>query len=363
MKFATEQEMSKPTNRFTARQVSIPSLVRMKPAALDRIGIYLARYGCDAVVLLHSEGLPAAILDRLSAGLEGQHVAIRGSVAISDASREKADQIDLTGFQPVQAILGLGGGKALDVAKFISNKSQLPFFAIPTSLSNDGFCSPQSSLTVNGRRQSIDTTLPAGVVVDLDVCLQAPKRLWLSGVGDLVSKITAVRDWKRAFHHDGTYVDDFAALLSDSSVYQFIAKPEFDHEGTKRLATALMLNGISMAICGSSRPASGSEHLISHALDQLCVPPHLHGFQVGMATYLISQLYAAETETIDWLFETTGFWPALGECEIRRDQLRDAIRMAPTIKDDFHTILSEDGQIERLLVILENDRRLRSLLC
>ena len=93
-----------------------------------------------------------------------------------------------------------------------------------------------------------------------------------------------------AFHATGTPVDDFAALLSDASVFQFLARPKRDLEGMTLLGTALLLNGISMSICGSSRPASGSEHLISHALDSVSKRPRLHGLQVGVATYLMSLL-------------------------------------------------------------------------
>jgi glycerol-1-phosphate dehydrogenase [NAD(P)+] len=146
-------------------------------------------------------------------------------------------------------------------------------YAVPTSLSNDGFCSPQSSLTLRGARRSLPVALPFAVVVDTEVCRGAPSVLWWSGVGDLVAKVTAVRDWKLAYHAVGEPVDDFAALLSDATVAQFLARPKRDLEGLRLLATALMLNGISMAVSGSSRPASGSEHLISHALDALASGP------------------------------------------------------------------------------------------
>ena len=86
--------------------------------------------------------------------------------------------------QKVKAIVGLGGGKALDVAKYVAFLVRLPYYAVPTSLSNDGFSSPQSSLTIVGRRRSLAAALPFGVVVDLDVCRDAPRPLWLSGVGD-----------------------------------------------------------------------------------------------------------------------------------------------------------------------------------
>src|SRR5262249_7589032 len=197
-----------------------------------------------------------------------------------------------------RAIGGVGGGKALDVAKYVGFLSRLPYFAVPTSLSNDGFCSPQSSLTVRGKRRSLAATLPFGVVVDTAVCRDAPRILTLSGVGDLVAKFSAVRDWKLAFHETAEPVEDFAALLSDGSTHALLSHPRFDLKGIRLLATALLLNGIAMEICGSSRPASGSEHLISHALDALSARPRLHGLQVGVASYIVSVLQGVNAERI-----------------------------------------------------------------
>src|SRR5262249_11368737 len=118
-----------------------------------------------------------------------------------------------------------GGGKALDVAKYTASLAGLPYFAAPTSLSNDGFCSPQASLTLEGKRRSLLTGLPEGVVVDLAVCQRAPLTLWHSGVSYLGSKFTAVSDCKLAFHRRGVPVNDLAALISDASVFQFRARP------------------------------------------------------------------------------------------------------------------------------------------
>jgi glycerol-1-phosphate dehydrogenase [NAD(P)+] len=223
---------------------------------------------------------------------------------------------------------------------------------VPTSLSNDGFCSPQSSLTVDGHRRSLPSAMPLGVVLDTEVCLAAPEILWLSGVGDLVAKFTAVTDWKLAFHATGTPVDDFSALLSDATVHQFLARPKRDPEGIRLLGTALMLNGIAMGICGSSRPASGSEHLLSHALDDLLSPPRAHGIQVGVASYLVSLLQGQHSRVIGEVLDSTGFWRRVQAEPFRRSTWLEAARRAPSIKQDFHTVLSSRDclpEIERLI--------------
>jgi len=197
--------------------------------------------------------------------------------------------------------------------------------------------------------------MPFGVILDTAVCLNAPEVLWHSGVGDLVSKFTAVTDWKLAFHAVSEKVDDFAALLSDASVYQFLARPKRDPEGMRLLGTALLLNGISMTICGSSRPASGSEHLISHALDSISKRPRLHGLQVGVATYLVSLLQRRNSDRIADLFETTGFWKVIASDPFDRAEWLAAVKLAPSMKSDFYTVLSSRDCLPEVTSALGSD--------
>ncbi|MGD8393839.1 MAG: iron-containing alcohol dehydrogenase family protein [Candidatus Eiseniibacteriota bacterium] len=341
-----------------AELVCIPRLVRVKPGALDRIGIYLERHALARVALLVSEGLPATIEGRFTDACGERGIDIDERIELCEASFEGAatllDALPAT----TQAVVGLGGGKALDVAKYVAHLARRPFFALPTSLSNDGFASPQSSLTLAGRRRSLPSAMPFAVVVDTAVCLAAPDPLWWSGVGDLVAKVTAIADWKLAFHTVGTPVHDFAALLSDATVYQFMARPERDLDGTRLLATALMLNGFAMAIAGSSRPASGGEHLISHALDAVSARPRLHGLQVGVATYLISRLQGQGTERIDHVLERCGFWDGVAADPFDRDEWIEALRLAPTLRPGYVTVLSSRDCLPEAMELLERDARL-----
>lgn len=338
------------------KQTTIPSVVRVKPDALDRMGIYAERNAFMRVLLFYSRDLDLTLVDRLTASLASRNIDIVQQTAVASASFEEATEFFNRLPARIDAIIGFGGGKALDVAKYISFLSRLPYFAVPTSLSNDGICSPQSSLTVGGRRRSLPSTMPHGVIIDTAICMGAPEILWHSGVGDLVAKFTAVTDWKLAFHAAGTPVDDFAALLSDSSVYQFMARPTCDLEGTKLLGSALLLNGISMAICGSSRPASGSEHLISHALDSTSKRPRLHGLQVGVATYLMSLIQRQQhSEPIARLFDATGFWGAIAKDPFDRSEWLDAARVAPSIKSNFYTVLSSRDCLPEIEKALDSD--------
>lgn len=340
-------------------QIAIPTLVRVKDGALDRLGTYLGRDRRRSVAVLISKGLLSPISARVGNSLKEEGIEPVAWIEVADNDIESSARLfaDLPG--NVSAVLGVGGGKALDVAKYVSFLGRLPYYAVPTSLTNDGFCSPQSSLTVRGKRRSLPAALPFGVVIDTAVCLQAPRVLTLSGVGDLVAKFTAVRDWKLAFHQTSEPVDDFAALLSDGSIHAYLSHPDFDLDGIRLLATALMLNGIAMEMCGSSRPASGSEHLISHALDAISARPRLHGLQVGMASYIVSILQGASTDRIAELFDATGFWTAIAEDPFSRSEWLQAVRAAPSVKDGFYTVLSSRDVLPEVERILANDPRLK----
>jgi glycerol-1-phosphate dehydrogenase [NAD(P)+] len=343
------------------RQITIPNLVRIKPGALDRMGLYVTRHELCRVVVFLSRDLPATLSERLFQSLAGAGIEVLQRSEVADASFEQAQALFGSLPSGACAVIGLGGGKALDTAKYVAFLGRLPYVAVPTSLSNDGFCSPQSSLTLGGRRRSLPSRMPFGIVVDTQVTLQSPEALWWSGVGDLVSKITAVHDWKLAFHAQDTLVDDFAALLSDATVFQFVGRPERDLEGESLLANALMLNGVAMEVCGSSRPASGSEHLISHALDSLSARPRLHGLQVGIATYLVSRLQGQGSELIASLFDRTRFWKAFHNQPLRRSEWIEAVRIAPTVKQHFYTVLSERDCVEEARDILHTEPRLKAI--
>ncbi len=340
-------------------RISVPTLVRIKPAALERVGVYANRFGFRRISLLFSSDLPPNLIERGQNALAVSGIDVAACVAVSEASFEAASE--LFGTAPIgDAVIGLGGGRAIDVAKYVAHLAGVPFFALPTSLSNDGFASPMASLTMRGRRRSLPATPPAAVVIDTDLCVAAPVQLWWSGVGDLSAKLTAVADWKLSFHETGEVVDDFAAMLAVASVYQFMARPTRDREGLRLLGTALLLNGITMAICGSSRPASGSEHLISHALDSIASRPRLHGLQVGLATYIVSQLHAdaERTAMIAQLFDRTDFWKGVRDDPFSYEDWLQAVQLAPSMKTDRFTILSKKNCTSDIINIIDDDERL-----
>ncbi|MEQ8849751.1 iron-containing alcohol dehydrogenase family protein [Botrimarina sp.] len=340
-------------------QVDIPSFVRIKPGALGRLGLYAARHERAKPALLASAGLPDPIMTAVRDGFAERGIAFALEREVEDPSFAVA--ADLLAELPAgcDSVFGVGGGRALDVAKYVASLAGAPYYSVPTSLSNDGFCAPQSSLALQGRRKSLPCRMPFAVVVDTAVCSDAPEVLWWSGVGDLIAKLTAVQDWKLAYHERGEAVDDLAALLSTSTVYQFIARPHRDAESLQVMATALMISGVAMAICGSSRPASGAEHLISHALDRSSKRPRYHGLQVGVAAYLTSRLHGGgHTATIARLFDDTRFWDGIRAEPFSRDEWLEATRAASQSQCDRFTILQHRDCVGDVEAMIDSDPRL-----
>jgi glycerol-1-phosphate dehydrogenase [NAD(P)+] len=169
------------------RQTAIQALVRVKPGALDRMGIYAERHEFMRVVLFFSQDLDHGLMARLIASFQSRNIQILQRTPVESISFEKAPELFRQSPRNADAIIGFGGGKALDVAKYSSFLCRLPYFSVSTSLSNDGFCSSQSSLTFDDRRRPLPSAMPFGVILDTAVCLNAPEILWHSGVGDLVS--------------------------------------------------------------------------------------------------------------------------------------------------------------------------------
>ena len=264
-----------------------------------------------------------------------------------------------------QAVIGIGGGKVIDAAKYCGFLRNLAFISIPTSASSDGFSSASASLLVEGRRKSVPARLAYGIVVDTQIIKSAPKKFLYSGIGDMVSKITALYDWKFEEEHGYGKVNDFATMIAKKAVNSFVRTPFESIEEDlfiKELLDSLAMSGIANEIAGSSAPTSGSEHLISHALDKMLEQPQLHGIQVGIATYLMSVVQDHRYKRVNTIFTQTGFWDFVKTLGMRRVDFEQAIDLAPSIKPFRHTYLHEQEYRDRAKEVLATDEKLKEIL-
>ncbi len=340
-------------------EILIPTLLRIKPHALRKIGKYLRNGGFRQIAVYYGEGMKELLGEKVSASLESAEIRVLHEKTVTDNDIQGVFSDLFSVPEKAQVLVAIGGGKVIDYCKYVAFIRQVPVITVPTSISNDGMASPTASLTSQGARKSLRAKIPYGVVIDTEVVRQSPKKFTYSGIGDMISKHTAIYDWKIAYHDTGTPVNDFAVLISNQSVENLVNhgnRNVDDLEFLNLLAGSLVMSGIAMEVSGSSRPASGSEHLISHAYDVLCPQPALHGLQVGVATYAVSWLQKnRKHEVIRSLLDETGFFAHVQQTPLSKKHFLDAVRAAPTVKKDYYTVLSRPGEIDRLARFVDED--------
>ncbi|MFE6843426.1 iron-containing alcohol dehydrogenase family protein [Streptomyces sp. NPDC057686] len=242
------------------------------------------------------------------------------------------------------AVVGLGGGKIIDVAKYAAARVGLPMVAVATNLAHDGICSPVATLDNDNGRGSYGVPTPIAMVIDLDVIRDAPVRFVRSGIGDALSNISAIADWELSHKITGEPVDGLAAAMARTAGEAVLRHPGGcgDDDFLTVLAESLVLTGIAMSISGDTRPASGACHEISHAFD-LLYPGRsaLHGEQVGIGAAFAMYLRGAKEQSGLFVESMRGHGlPVLpAEIGFSVDEFVAAVEYAPQTRPGRFTIL------------------------
>lgn len=327
------------------QHIAIPVILKVGKGNLSKIGTYLGDNGLKNVVIYFGNGLIDMFGCTVMKSMEESGVEVLEYREIDTTRIEDLIGMAFSIDNKAQAVIGLGGGKVIDAAKYAAFLRKLPFISVPTSASSDGFSSSSASLLVEGKRTSVPARLAYGIIVDTDVIKSAPEKFIYSGIGDLVSKITSLYDWVYEDAMGYTVLNDFSMMIAKKAVNSFVRTPfETIHDDLflKELIDSLAMSGIANEIAGSSAPTSGSEHLISHALDKMSEHPQLHGIQVGIATYLMSLVQDHRWKRVNTIFTDTGFWDYVSTLNLDREDYLRAIDLAPSIKPHRHTYLHEE---------------------
>lgn len=349
---------------MNSSHIAIPSILKVGKGALKNIGSYIKSGGLEKAVIYFGNGLIDMFGEDVMESLKKSGVTVLEYRELDSIKIEDIVELAFSIDNKAQVIVGLGGGKVIDAAKYAAYLRKLPFLSVPTSSSSDGFSSASASLTVNGRRASVPARMAYGIIADTDVIKSAPEKFLYSGIGDMVSKITALYDWAYEAEKGCSEINDFAVMIAKKAVNSFVRTPFQDiHEDLflRELLDSLAMSGVANEIAGSSAPTSGSEHLISHALDKMLEQPQLHGIQVGIATYLMSRVQNHRFERVNTIFTDTGFWDYVRTLGLRQEDYERAIDMAPSIKPFRHTYLHEEKYREMAKRILKEDGVLQGI--
>ena len=262
-----------------------------------------------------------------------------------DTGKEVAEKAKEKG---IKVFMGVGGGKSIDIAKYCAYVNDGYMVSIPTAPSHDGIASPFASLKGTRKPTSIKTITPHAIIADIEIISKAPARLIRAGVGDLIGKLTAVKDWQLAHRLRGEYYGEYAAQLALLSAKHVLRYHELimsnNPEGVRILIEALISSGVAMCIAGSSRPASGSEHLFSHALDIIAPGKALHGEQVALGTIMMLYLYGDPMwKKIRKIMKKIGLPVSAKEIGIPPEKIVEALTIAHKIRPERYTILGEKG--------------------
>jgi glycerol-1-phosphate dehydrogenase [NAD(P)+] len=243
-------------------------------------------------------------------------------------------------------VIGFGGGRSVDVAKMTAFKIGRPFLSVPTSASHDGISSPFVSVRGTDKPHSIKANTPIGVIADTHLMSQAPPRLLAGGCGDLVAKITAVKDWELARDEKGEYFGSYAANLAYMSAKIIMDESERlkrkSQFSIRTIVEALISAGVAACIAGSSRPCSGAEHLFSHAVEYVAGPNYgLHGERVGIGTIMMAKLHGLDWEKVSETLENVGAPTKAKQINLTEDNVVKALTTAQSLRPDRYTILSK----------------------
>ena len=269
----------------------------------------------------------------------------------------------------VEYVLAVGSGTLNDMAKSVATRAGIPSGVLPTAASMDGYCSAGAALMRGGFKVTDTVNPPAHVLVDADVIRTAPRIMTAAGFGDIVGKYTCLADWQLSHIVNGEPIHAEAYAMMEQAreacmgAYEGLVRNE--SEAVEKLTAALLKAGLSMAMCGNSRPASGSEHHQSHYLEMDFarrgeeIPAH--GIKVALGTMISLELYhylsmakvpcpayeqvwaLADTlpsaEQVKSLLRGLGCPVRFSDIGVTREQMRQMLLHAHTVRDRY-TILT-----------------------
>ncbi len=328
--------------------IELPTLLCLGADMLNSVPEVIKRLSLGKKVLLLTDEF---LRTRIAKDVE--NILIDGNIevftnTIQDSTMDEVNkQIEFHKEIKPDFVIGLGGGRPIDIAKSVSFQVNQRFISVPTIASHDGVASSRASIMGSKKRHSIQALPPIAVVADTVILDKSPYRFTASGCGDLIAKRTAIADWMLSHRLKNELISEYSIALSDMTA-QLITKNadiiRSQVEGYSRIVVkALISSSLAMCVAGSSRPGSGSEHMFSHALDSFAETPALHGEQCALGTILMGYLHDLDWVEIKNIMINLGLPVTSRNLGLKDEEVIKALEIAHTIRPERFTVLGKEG--------------------
>jgi glycerol-1-phosphate dehydrogenase [NAD(P)+] len=271
--------------------------------AINRIPGLLAKYQCQNLFLVADENTYGVVGEKVEKLLREHgfnlsvHIFQREKPLVADERAIGELLIRLN--KDTDMLIAVGSGTLNDLLKYISYKLHIPYIIVATAPSMDGYSSFVSPLIVGNLKITFEVTTPRAIIADIDILKKAPLNMLQAGLGDMLGKYTGLCDWELTKIINDEYYCNWVVGLVKKSIEKCINNLsgilERNEMAIASLTEGLILSGIAMNLIGNSRPASGSEHHLSHCWEIMFLlsgkEAILHGIKVGIATVAITKLF------------------------------------------------------------------------
>ena len=281
-------------------------------------------------------------------------------------------------------VLAVGSGSLNDMTKSVATILNIPCGVLATAASMDGYCSKGAALMYGGEKRTDVVKSPEDILIDADIIKNAPRIMTAAGFGDIIGKYTCLTDWKLSNIINGEPINREAYEMMEKALSECVSVFEdltvYDGDAVVKLMNALVTAGVSMAICGNSRPASGSEHHQSHFLEMDFVRRGekipMHGLKVAIGTLVSLEIYnyikyteievpkkkqvyslideLPEISRVKYMLEKMGCPTRFSELGVRKETFSEMLEKAYLVRDRYTvlTLAHELGITEGLKPVL-----------
>lgn len=271
--------------------------VYIESAAINHLSKICKKYG--NILIVADENTFAAAGNKTLLALKGKNIEtiifsgneilVPNETAINSVCEKlKASEI----------IIGIGSGVIQDLCKYVSFYNNIPYIIVATAPSMDGYASNGAAMITNGMKVTYPAGLPIAIIGDVDILKNAPIEMIKAGYGDIIGKFSALNDWKLSHLINDEYFCDYIFNLTYEQIELTISLADGilarNEKSIKTLMEGLVMIGILMSFAGSSRPASGSEHHLSHFFEIIGIVNgeeyFPHGIDVAYSTVITAEI-------------------------------------------------------------------------